>query len=142
MKQLLTVSIFITFIVACSNNNNKSFDSKNYQQTKENLANKEKTNPLQFLSISGTDKRNRLFGTTIYKGKIFNKATVIGFKEVRVKLLYFNAQGNQTANHEEQFDGVINAGDDFNFKAQYHTPKGTDSVAAFIMSASVADKAN
>ena len=142
MKQLLTVFILVTIVTACGNNNNKNFDNKTYEQAKNNLANKEKTNPLQFLLISGSEKRNSLFGTTIYKGTIHNKATVIGYKDVRVKLLYFNVQGNQTANHEEQFDGVINAGDDFNFKAKYRTPKGTDSVAAFIMRATVVDTAN
>ena len=141
MKQLLSVFTFLTIATACGNNNNKNFDTKTYEQTKNNLANKEKINPLQFLSISGIYKRNMLFGNTIYKGTIFNKATVIGYKDVRVKLLYFNAQGKQTANHEEQFDAVINAGDTFNFKAKYRTPKGTDSVAAFIMRATVVDKA-
>lgn len=140
MKQLLTVFIFITIITACGSNNNKNFDTRTYEQTKNNLASKEKINPLQFLSISGTDKRSGLFGTTVYKGIIHNTATVIGYKNIRVKLLYFNAQGKQTANHEEQFDDIINAGDDFNFKAKYHTPKGTDSVAAFIMRATVVDK--
>ena len=142
MKQLLTIFILIIVITACNSNNNKKFDTKTYEQTKNNLASKEKINPLQFLSISGTDKRNRLFGTTIYNGTIHNNATVIGYKDVRIKLLYFNTQGKQTANHEEQFDTVINAGDNLNFKAKYRTPKGTDSVAAFIMSATIVDRAN
>ena len=80
MKQLLTIFIFIIVITACNSNNNKKFDTKTYEQTKNNLASKEKINPLQFLSISGTDKRNRLFGTTIYNGTIHNNATVIGYK--------------------------------------------------------------
>ncbi len=142
MKQLLNVFSFIIIVTACGTKNNKNFDTKTYEQTKNNLASKEKRDPLQFLSISGTDKRNRLFGTTVYKGLIYNKATVIGYKDVRIKLLYFNAQGKQTANHEEQFDAVINAGDNLNFKAKYRTPKGTDSVAAFIMSAIIVDKVN
>lgn len=142
MKQLLTILFFTTIIVACGNNNNKNFDTKTYEQTKRNLASKEKTNPLQFLSISGIYKRNSLFGTTVYQGTIFNRATVIGYKNVRVKLLYFNTHGKQTANHEEQFDAVINAGDKFNFKAKYRTQKATDSVSATIMLATVADNTN
>ena len=142
MKQLLSVFIFINIVTACGTKNNKNFDTKTYEQTKKNLANKEKRDPLQFLSISGSNKRNRLFGTTVYKGLIYNKATVIGYKDVRIKLLYFNTQGKQTANHEEQFDTVINAGDNLNFKAKYRTPKGTDSVAAFIMNATIVYRAN
>ena len=142
MKRIFIILFFTAIILSCGNNNNKNFDTKTYEQTKSSLASKEKTNPLQFLSISGIYKRNSLFGTTVYKGTIFNKATVIGYKNVRVKLLYFNTQGKQTANHEEQFDTVINAGDKFNFKAKYRTPKGTDSVAATIMQATVVDDTN
>ena len=120
-------------IAACGNKNSKNFDSKTYEQTKETLGSKEKSAPLHFLTITGIDKRRGLFGTTVYKGTIHNKATVVAYKNVRVKLIYFNSQGKQTANHEEEFEVVINPGDDFTFKAKYHTPKGTDSVAAFIM---------
>lgn len=102
------------------------------------MGSKEKSIPLHFLIITGVDKRRRLFGTTVYKGTIHNKATVVAYKNVRVKLIYFNSQGIQTANHEEEFEEVIKPGDDFTFKAKYHTPKGTDSVAVFIMRAKVA----
>ena len=41
----------------------------------------------------------------------------------------------QVANHEELFENSIAPNDDFSFKAKYKTPKGTDSIAAYIMSA-------
>ncbi len=137
MKQLLILSFLLLIIAVCGSKDNKNFDSKTYEQTKETLGSKEKTNPLHFLTVTGVDKKRWLFGTTVYKGTIHNKATVVAYKSVRVKLLYFNSQGLQTANHEEEFEDVINSGDNFDFKAKYHTPKGTDSVAAFIMRAKV-----
>ena len=140
MKQLLILSFLLLIIAACGSKDNKNFDTKTYEQTKETLGTKEKTNPLHFLTITGVDKRHWLFGTTVYKGTIHNKATVVAYKNVRVKLLYINRQGQQTANHEEEFEDVINPSDNFDFKAKYHTPKGTDSVAAFIMRAKVVGK--
>ncbi len=140
MKQLLTLTILIIILASCGQKDNKNFDPKNYEQTKQTLAEKEKGNSLHFLSVTGSDKRRWLFGTTVYKGTIHNKATVVAYKNVRIKLLYFNSEGKQTANHEEEFEDVINPGDNFDFKAKYHTPKGTDSVAAFIMNAKVVGK--
>ena len=140
MKQLLILSFLLLIIAACGSKDNKNFDTKTYVQTKETLGTKEKTNPLHFLIVTGVDKKRWLFGTTVYKGTIHNKATVVAYKSVRVKLLYFNSQGQHTANHEEEFEDVINPGDNFDFKAKYHTPKGTDSVAAFIMRAKVVGK--
>lgn len=137
MKQLLLLTILVIILAACGQKDNKNFDQKNYEQTKQTLAANEKGNSLLFLSVTGSDKRRWLFGTTIYRGSIHNKATVIAYKNVRIKLLYFNSEGKQTANHEEEFEAVINPGDNYNFKAKYQTPKGTDSVAAFIMRAKV-----
>ena len=85
------------------------------------------------MKLSGDDHRN-IWGKTVYKGIIKNTASVVAYKDVRVKLLYYK-NGNLVANHEELFDNTISPNDEFDFKAKYKTPRGTDSVAAYIMSA-------
>ena len=100
------------------------------------MLDKEKNNPNNFLRIEGENKRN-IWGQTVYKGVIKNTATVCAYKEVRVKLLYFK-EGKQVANHEEFYSDVINPQDEFSFKTKYKTPKHTDSVHVYIMSAKAA----
>ena len=111
--------------------------SKTYQENKKNLTEKEKESPKEFLQLTGDDHRN-FWGKTVYKGIIKNTATIVSYRDIRVKLLYFKA-GVQVANHEELFDNTISANDYYTFKAKYKTPKGTDSVAAYIMSAKAAE---
>ena len=113
-------------------------DKQTYQQQKESLLDKERRSPNQFLTITGTDKRN-FWGQTVYRGIIHNTATVCSYKNVRVKLLYFKTEGTLVTNHEELFDETIKPGNEIEFKAKYKTPRGTDSVAASIISA-VAEK--
>ena len=132
MKRILLLIILASSLLACKNND-KKFDDHSYQEQKISLAEKERSNPKQFLKLSGDDHRN-FWGKTVYKGFIKNTATISSYNEIRVKLLYFK-DGKQVANHEEVFDNAIAPNDDFSFKAKYKTPKGTDSVAAFIMSA-------
>ena len=96
--------------------NHKS--SRSYAESKKSLEEQERESPKDFLQLTGDDHRN-------FWGK---------YKDVRVKLLYFK-EGVQVANHEELFDNAIAPNDDYTFKAKYKTPKGTDSVAAYIMSA-------
>jgi len=139
MKQILSVIILSTLLFSCKEID-KKFNlksGKTYEESKQNLADKEKENPKQFLKLTGDDHRN-FWGKTVYKGLIKNTATVISYKDVRVKLLYFK-EGAQVANHEELFDNTISPNDDFSFKAKYKTPRGTDSVAAYIMSATAVE---
>ena len=132
MRSVVLLLILAIGLFSCKNKD-KKFDDHSYQETKISLAEKERNNPREFLQLSGDDHRN-FFGKTVYKGVIKNTATVAAYNEVRIKLLYFK-NGIQVANHEEQFEKTIPPNDDFSFKARYKTPKGTDSVAAYIMSA-------
>lgn len=136
IKYFFAFSVMFSMLVACANKDAKHNDKNmnEYEQQKENLLNKEKKQPQHFLQITGTDKRN-LWGQTVFKGIIHNNAKVCSYKNVRVKLLYYTTDGTLVTNHEEQFDEIIKPGDDIEFKAKYKTPKGTDSVAASIMSA-------
>ncbi len=135
-KILLSCVVVLSMLVACKDKDAKAgkLDKKTYKEQKENLLDKEKKSPKEFLTIEGTDKRN-FWGQTVYKGIIHNSASICSYKDVRVKLLYYKTDGTLVTNHEEQFDETVKPGDDIEFKAKYKTPKGTDSVAASIMSA-------
>ena len=138
MKSILKVIICSFLLISCSSKDQKAkIDKQDYEQQKESLADKEKRSPKSFLEISGTYKRN-IWGKTVYKAEIKNTASICSYKDVRVKLLYFK-EGVQVTNHEELIEESISPNSIFDFKAKYKTPKGTDSVAAYIMSASAAD---
>ena len=137
MKSIFKLLIFSLLVLSCSSKEEKQIDKEDYNQQKESLADKEKRSPKSFLEISGTYKRN-IWGKTVYKAEIKNTASICSYKNVRVKLLYFK-EGVQVTNHEELIEESISPNNIFDFKAKYKTPKGTDSVAAYIMSA-VVDK--
>lgn len=138
MKQgILLLALYCFFLLSCKNDKDeKKLDKQSYQQQKESLLDKEKKAPKQFLTLTGTNHRN-FWGKTVYNGTIHNSATLCSYKDVRVKLLYYKSDGTLVTNHEEQFDEIIKPGGEMEFKAKYKTPRGTDSVAASIMSASV-----
>ena len=139
MKRILALFFLmaITFFYSCKNAG--SSEDQVYAQQKESLAKKEQKNPVNFLQIAGDDRRN-LFGQTVVKGTIINKATVTGYKNIRVKMLFYNKAGTLVANHEDVYEKLLPAGQSMKFKARYGTPKGTDSVALSVMSALPAEK--
>ena len=138
MKQFFSIVILSAALFACGTKDKEAkeatINKQDYQQQKESLLSKEKKAPKEFLSISGKDHRN-ILGQTVFKGVIHNSATVCSYKKVRVKLLYYKSDGTLVTNHEEEFDETVKPIDDIEFKAKYKTPRGTDSVSAYIMSA-------
>lgn len=136
MKKIIIVLAVFLGISCKGKKGETKLDKQSYQEQKESLLDKEKKSPKEFLTITGTDNRN-FWGQTVYRGEIHNSASVCSYKNVRVKLLYYKNDGTLVTNHEEQYDDVIKPGDKMEFKAKYKTPRGTDSVAASIMSATV-----
>jgi hypothetical protein len=134
LKKIGSIVAVASILLACNNKEEvKKVEKQDYQHKKESLLDNEKKDPKEFITIEGKDKRN-IWGQTVFKGTVKNNATVCSYKNIRVKLLYFK-EGSQVANHEEQFDETIKPGNEFEFKARYKTPRGTDSVAASIMNA-------
>lgn len=128
--------IVLVMAVSCKGKDLK-VDDKNYQKTKETLADKEKNNPTGFLTITARDKKS-LFGIgrqTIVKGTITNVASVCSYKDVRVKMLCYDKSGNRLEEHEDVMDDIIAPGGSADYRIHYKLPKTTDSLALSIMSA-------
>lgn len=134
--KLFSVFCLLLIVASCSSSE-KKFDAQSYEHHKESLAEKEKKNPLAFLSVTGDDKKN-IIGQTVVHGKIFNKATVSSFKNVRIKMVCYK-HTNFVVEHEDLIDDVIKPNSTTNFKIKYRLPKGTDSISLSIMSVDVAE---
>jgi hypothetical protein len=130
MNIKLMLSIATIFLISCGG---KKFDQQSYEQQKQNIAAKEKKNPLLFLRVEGDNKKN-VIGKTAIHGKILNKATICSYKNIRIKMLCFK-NNKMMEEHEDVLNDVIKPNDQRSFKIKYRLPKGTDSITLSIMSA-------
>jgi hypothetical protein len=124
---------FFSLIILLLNSCKEKFDNKTYEDNKQSLAQKEQTHAGAFLKITSNDKKT-LFGATVIKGKIFNTASVCGYKLVRVKILCYH-NGIRVEEHEDIFPALIKPGTVSNFKTKYRLPKSTDSISLSVMNA-------
>ena len=134
---VFTVLCFLFIVMAsCSGGDTKTSTGKKdkYEETKENLAETEKKNPLRFLTVTGHDKKN-LIGQTVVKGTLTSKATVAGYKDVEVELSFFSKTGSLLEKDIETIYETVKPGGVTDFKTKYFAPKGTDSVALKVLSA-------
>ena len=135
MKYFFSILLFV-FTASCGAGNNEKTATQTYEKAKESLLDKEKKNPLQFLTVHGDDKKN-LIGQTVVRGTIINNATVAAYKDVRIKMLCFK-DGSMVEEHEDIIDDIVKPSSSRDFKTRYRLPKGTDSIALSIMDASLA----
>ena len=135
MKKIIIVTFSIILLLACKNGRKeKSFDNKTYEQVKETLAEKEKNNPAQFLSVNSRDRKN-IIGQTVVIGTITNKATICWYKDVELKLSFYSKTAVRLDEGSETVYENIAPGKTVKFKTRYFAPKGTDSVAIVITKA-------
>jgi hypothetical protein len=134
-RSILFFCFVSVFLFSCSSN--KKFDEQTYEQHKESIADKEKDNPLKFLLVSGGDKKN-VIGQTVIRGKVTNKATISSYKDVRIKMLCYK-DNSMVEEHEDVIEDEIKPNTTKDFKTHYRLPKGTDSIALTVMSATAID---
>jgi hypothetical protein len=138
MKYSLDIFFVILFLSSCSSSSEKKPDEQAYKEQKESLEETEKKYPLRFLSVTGDDKKN-IIGQTVIRVTVNNKATVVAYKDVRVKMLCYK-DGKMVEEHEDVMEETIKPGSEKDFKTKYRLPKGTDSIYISVMSAAAEKK--
>ena len=137
MKKIACIVLSIILLSACNNKAKEAAAEKeNYQKAAETLLEKEKKNPISFLTVNSHEKHN-LLGQTVIKGSINNKAKVCTYKDVQLELSFFSKTGTLLEKDNETVYNNIEPGKSADFKTKYFAPKGTDSVAIKILSAKI-----
>lgn len=138
MKKIISIAVVFIFLLSACNNKVKeaATEKENYQKATETLLEKEKKNPVSFLSISSHDKHN-LLGQTVIKGSVNNAAKVCTYKDVQLELSFFSKTGTLLEKGNETVYDNIAPGKSANFKTKYFAPKGTDSVGVKIVGAKI-----
>lgn len=137
MKKIACIVLSIILLSACNiKAKEAAAEKENYQKAAETLLEKEKKNPISFLTVTSHDKHN-LLGQTVIKGNINNKAKVCAYKDVQLELSFFSKTGTLLEKDNETVYDNIEPGKSADFKTKYFAPKGTDSVAIKILSAKI-----
>lgn len=138
MKKLLCLITITAFILSgCQSKAEKEkVAEETYEKAKESLEEREKKNPVEFISVTSKDKHN-LIGQTVIKGAVHNKAKVCTYKDVELELSFFSKTGVLLEKDSEKVYEVIEPGKSAEFKTKYFAPKGTDSVALKVVGAKV-----
>lgn len=138
MKKLLcfVIAAAIVFTSCQSKAEKEKTAEETYEKAKESLEEREKKNPVEFITVTSKDKHN-LIGQTVIKGTVHNKAKVCVYKDVELELSFFSKTGVLLEKDSEKIYEVIEPGKSADFKTKYFAPKGTDSVGIKVMGAKV-----
>ncbi len=136
MKIIFFIGCFSALVLfGCNNSKHKmEADKDGYEKAKESLEEKEKKNPVLFLSVSSKDKHN-LIGQTVIKGNVTNNAKVCVYKDVQLEISFFSKTGTLLEKGNETVYDAIQPGKSGEFKIKNFTPKGTDSISIKVLGA-------
>lgn len=125
------------FACACNDKEKKqNGKADTYETSKITIEEIETKNPKKFLKVEGRDKHN-LIGQTVVKGKISNTATVVGYKDVTIKISFFSKTGTLLEEDEETIYNEVKPGETMEFKSKFYAPKGSSDVKLNIINAKV-----
>ena len=122
-------------MISCDDKDN--YDVKrdtNYETNKAGLEEKEKKNPAAFLKVTGGQRKN-LIKQTVVRGKLYNNARIVTYKDVNLKLSFYSKTGTVLEEDIETVYDNITPGGSISFKSKYFAPRGTDSVGIQVITA-------
>ena len=136
MKKYYGIALVLGFTMyACTSAEQKEKQEMDkYENSKLSLEEVEQQSPLNFLTVTGNDKKN-LLGQTVLKGKLTNKAKMVTYKDVDIKLFFYSKTGTLLQEDQEVIYEAVPPGATVNFKSKYFSPKGTDSISMKVVSA-------
>jgi hypothetical protein len=138
MKKLFgLVAIISVLFTGCKSKAEKETVEKDvYEKAKESLEEREKKNPVEFITITSKDKHN-LIGQTVIKGSINNNAKVCTYKDVELELSFFSKTGVLLQKENETIYDMIAPGKEVEFKKKFFINKDADSMAIKVLKAKV-----
>ena len=129
------ILVLIILFTACTGKGGKAAAEKeSYEKAKETLEQKEKKNPLLFLTVTSHDKHN-LIGQTVIKGNVNNNAKVCSYKDVELEVSFYSKTGTLLEKGNETVYDEIAPGKSADFKVKNFAPKGSDSIAIRVLGA-------
>lgn len=134
----LAIAAFALLLFSCGGEE-KKFDTDTYEEAKENIQQKESKHPEQFLSVTSSDRKNWV-GKKVITGVIHNRATVVTYKDVELKIKFLSKEGEVLKEGDETIKDFLTPGGSKSFKFRYSSPKGTDDIRVTITGAEVEGK--
>lgn len=118
-------------------------------ELRQQLLEKEKTNPLNYLSINGSMSENKVktkHGTMfrssewkvdgyILEGYITNTATIATFKDITVRISFISSTGSTINNTDFVVYDFVPANDGISYKEKIYPPEGTVTYEVSILRA-------
>ncbi len=135
MKNMFFIFLLVSFFTACESKTDYDVSSsKNYEDSKMSLEQIEQKSPSKFLVADG-ERKNNILGQSVVKGQIKNRAKIVSYKDIDVKISFYSKTGTLLEEDHETVYETVAPGTTKKFKSKYFTPKGTDSVAFSIAGA-------
>ena len=142
-KSILIISlnaiILSILLLSCDSNGIKSFNQNmSYNDLKVAIWEKEKENPLEFLSIDGTYRSN-LVDEWVLEGNIANSAIIANYKDIVIKVSFYSKTKTLIGTENLTIYDYFPAGEYSKFKLKTTSYNEAYSISWEIVRASISE---
>ena len=124
----------ILFLAASCNNGNSLIKAAPASEATISVAKNERENPINFLKTEGSYRKN-VARRWVVEGTITNTATETIYKEVVIKILYYNKAKAEIGSEEQTINDYFQPGRPKKFKVKSYGVYGAKSVGFQLISA-------
>jgi hypothetical protein len=138
MKKMFGLIIIVSILfAACQSKAEKEKVAEDsYEKAKESLEEREKKNPVSFITVTSKDKHN-LIGQTVIKGTVNNNAKVCAYKDFELEFSFFSKTGVLLQKELKTVFDIIPSGKAADFKEKMWVNKDADSMSIKVLTAKV-----
>lgn len=131
MIKLLASLLLVLAITSCGESSHEPIVypavQPTHEETKQTLEEIEKANPLNYLNVTGSYRKN-FIGQWVVEGTINNKASVATYKDVVIDIVYLSKTGTEVGRIQRTIFEFIKPNGAFDFKFKTDGFSGTDHV--------------
>lgn len=139
LRTVLGIVVVLIGIQSCDHNGGSTrFENASYEETKMSLEDKERSNPVAFLSDEST-YRNNFIGEWVLEGYIRNSATSVTYKDVVLNITYYSKTDTELGSEQKVIYDFFAPGRSKPYKVKTIGYQGTSSVAIDVIGASSAN---
>ena len=128
----------ILFLAIACNNSNSSGNATSHDSTKTVVVKTERESPANYLISEGNYRKN-VAGRWVVEGTITNKATHTFYKDVVLKVFYYDKANKEIGSELLTVNDYFKPGSTKEFKVKSYGTYGAKSVGYKIVSAKVMD---
>ena len=129
-QTLIALVAALALFQNCSSDtgNNTEDDKASYEESKANVEEKERSQPVEYLVINNPTYRKNALGKWVLEGTVTNNASMTTYRNIELKVIYYNGLDSEMGHEKAVIEETVEPGATLPFKLKVDDYDMTESL--------------